>query len=154
MATVPDFNRDTSPLLFHTNTGTAIKRRLAGRTISAPPRPERRQSFGRDLGHAAAETYLVTRLSFKLLRYLGYYFFRIRLCFVSYKIISGRVFFLGAHALFPELLCGRFAVSSDHMMRGNSFYLFYFSNSTNFAKHFFLHSPIKLFFCRHSPKHS
>lgn len=31
----------------------------------------RRQSFGRDVGHAAAETFLVTRLSLKLLRYLG-----------------------------------------------------------------------------------
>ncbi|KFK25824.1 hypothetical protein AALP_AA8G166100 [Arabis alpina] len=31
----------------------------------------RQQSFGRDFGHAAAETYLITGLSFKLLRYLG-----------------------------------------------------------------------------------
>lgn len=32
----------------------------------------KRPSFRRDVGHAAAETYLLTRLSFKLLRYLGY----------------------------------------------------------------------------------
>ncbi|KAK9276333.1 hypothetical protein L1049_005865 [Liquidambar formosana] len=30
-----------------------------------------RQSFGRDVGHAAAETYLITRLTLKLLRCLG-----------------------------------------------------------------------------------
>ncbi|CAA0832738.1 Isoprenylcysteine alpha-carbonyl methylesterase ICME [Striga hermonthica] len=34
-------------------------------------RPRRQQSFGREIGHAAAETYLLTRLSFKLLSYLG-----------------------------------------------------------------------------------
>ncbi|XP_031498505.1 isoprenylcysteine alpha-carbonyl methylesterase ICME-like isoform X1 [Nymphaea colorata] len=33
--------------------------------------PRRQQSFRQDMGHAAAETYLLTRLSFKLLRYLG-----------------------------------------------------------------------------------
>ncbi|XP_068642177.1 isoprenylcysteine alpha-carbonyl methylesterase ICME-like isoform X2 [Aristolochia californica] len=33
--------------------------------------PSRQQSFPRDVGHAAAETYLLTRLSFKLLAYLG-----------------------------------------------------------------------------------
>lgn len=33
--------------------------------------PERQSSFRQDVGHAAAETYLITRLSFKLLRYLG-----------------------------------------------------------------------------------
>lgn len=32
----------------------------------------RRHSFSKDVGRAAAETFLVTRLSFKLLRYLGY----------------------------------------------------------------------------------
>ncbi|KAI3985590.1 hypothetical protein MKX01_033873 [Papaver californicum] len=32
---------------------------------------ERQQSFGREVRHAAAETYLITRLSFELLRYLG-----------------------------------------------------------------------------------
>ncbi|KAL3719379.1 hypothetical protein ACJRO7_004351 [Eucalyptus globulus] len=31
----------------------------------------REQSLGRDIGHAAAETYLITRLTFTLLRYLG-----------------------------------------------------------------------------------
>ncbi|KAL8171550.1 hypothetical protein V2J09_023354 [Rumex salicifolius] len=29
------------------------------------------QSFSEEIGHAAAETYLITRLSFKLLSYLG-----------------------------------------------------------------------------------
>ncbi|XWS46444.1 hypothetical protein CRYUN_Cryun14cG0067100 [Craigia yunnanensis] len=36
-----------------------------------PARMERQPSFSRDIGHAAAETYLVTRLSFTLLKYLG-----------------------------------------------------------------------------------
>ncbi|KAL4638313.1 hypothetical protein ACB092_03G137900 [Castanea dentata] len=33
--------------------------------------PDRRNSFGHNVGHAAAETFLITRLSLKLLRYLG-----------------------------------------------------------------------------------
>ena len=99
-ATMPDVDMDTNPLLSgvlsHTNMGTTKKhrrRRSASRPSPAPSQPLRRQSFSRDIGHAAAETYLVTRLSFKLLRYLGYYFFIIRLCFVSQKIVSVRVFF-------------------------------------------------------------
>ncbi|XP_062163555.1 isoprenylcysteine alpha-carbonyl methylesterase ICME-like [Alnus glutinosa] len=48
----------------------------------------RRQAFGRDVGHAAAETFLVTRLSLKLLRYLG----------VGYKWIT-RFLALGCYAL-------------------------------------------------------
>ncbi|XP_043717403.1 probable isoprenylcysteine alpha-carbonyl methylesterase ICMEL2 isoform X1 [Telopea speciosissima] len=38
---------------------------------SLPSIPPRQYSLKRDVGHAAAETYLLTRLSFKLLRYLG-----------------------------------------------------------------------------------
>lgn len=34
----------------------------------------RRRSFSKGVGHAAAETFLITRLSLKLLRYLGYAF--------------------------------------------------------------------------------
>ncbi|KAL6006936.1 hypothetical protein ACLOJK_032432 [Asimina triloba] len=34
--------------------------------------PDRQPSLRRDVERAASETYLVTRLSFKLLRYLGY----------------------------------------------------------------------------------
>ena len=34
--------------------------------------PDRRNSFGHDVGHAASETFLITRLSWKLLKYLGY----------------------------------------------------------------------------------
>ncbi|XP_022844797.1 isoprenylcysteine alpha-carbonyl methylesterase ICME [Olea europaea var. sylvestris] len=41
------------------------------RTVNKKARPRRQQSFSRDIGHAAAETYLVTGLSFKLLGYLG-----------------------------------------------------------------------------------
>ncbi|KAG6396174.1 hypothetical protein SASPL_142316 [Salvia splendens] len=45
------------------------QRRRRGNKFAAPPR---QQSFSREIGHAAAETYLLTRLSFKLLSYLGY----------------------------------------------------------------------------------
>lgn len=44
-------------------------RRRGGRRTSSLL--ARQRSFGREVGHAAAETYLITRLSFKLLRYLG-----------------------------------------------------------------------------------
>lgn len=55
----------------------------------------RRQSFSKDVGHAAAETFLVTRLSLKLLRYLGYnliliFSFMIIIMFV----IDSNIFFL------------------------------------------------------------
>lgn len=45
------------------------RRRPIKKAVSAPP--IRQQSFSRDVCHAAAETYLVTSLSFKLLSYLG-----------------------------------------------------------------------------------
>lgn len=38
-----------------------------------------RQSISREVGHAAAETFLITRLSLKLLRYLGYPSFVVKL---------------------------------------------------------------------------
>ncbi|KAK4487696.1 hypothetical protein RD792_005644 [Penstemon davidsonii] len=47
------------------------RRRGGNRTSSLAARPCRQQSFSREIGHAAAETYLLTHLSFKLLRYLG-----------------------------------------------------------------------------------
>ncbi|EPS69303.1 hypothetical protein M569_05458, partial [Genlisea aurea] len=49
-----------------------------------------KKSFGRDIAHAAAETYLLTRLSFKLLSYLG----------LGYRWITG----LLALALYATLL--------------------------------------------------
>ncbi|XP_062150511.1 isoprenylcysteine alpha-carbonyl methylesterase ICME-like [Alnus glutinosa] len=64
------------------------RRRPAGKP-GTPPSPARRtQSFSQDFGHAAAETYLVTRLSFTLLRYLG----------VGSRWIT-RLFALGFYAL-------------------------------------------------------
>jgi prenylcysteine alpha-carboxyl methylesterase len=53
--------------------------RLRRRDSSAPSTPSARggvggrrpTTFREDVGHAAAETYLVTRLAFILLRYLG-----------------------------------------------------------------------------------
>lgn len=57
--------------------------RRRGNKFAAPPC--RQQSFSREISHAAAETYLLTRLSFKLLSYLGYrpfFTFRLCLCFL------------------------------------------------------------------------
>ncbi|KFK37704.1 hypothetical protein AALP_AA3G018000 [Arabis alpina] len=49
-----------------------VRRRVSEKcSVDESPRFSRQQSFGRDIGHAAAETYLVTRLSFNLLGYLG-----------------------------------------------------------------------------------
>lgn len=45
-----------------------LRRRLG---VGKPQVPRRQQSFSRDFGHAAAETFLITRLSFTLLRSLG-----------------------------------------------------------------------------------
>ncbi|KAI3885186.1 hypothetical protein MKW98_002578 [Papaver atlanticum] len=50
-----------------TQTRKRIGRDISIRSFCA----ERQQSFGREVRHAAAETYLITRLSFELLRYLG-----------------------------------------------------------------------------------
>ncbi|KAK7266738.1 hypothetical protein RIF29_19390 [Crotalaria pallida] len=44
--------------------------RAAGRS-SHRPRPGRQRSFRNDISHVAAETFLITRLTFTLLRYLG-----------------------------------------------------------------------------------
>lgn len=143
-ATMPDVNADTNPLLSrvlsHTNMGTTKKHRRR-RSASRPSQPVRRQSFSRDIGHAAAETYLVTRLSFKLLRYLGYYFFIIMLCFVSQKIVSVRVFFHEEQMLlFRGLMCGSYIIY-DQLIRGNLSGLFYqffiFQGDINFPLNIF-----------------
>lgn len=71
---------ETKPLLTKFLTyppPVAAQRRRAklGSSSLATPRPSRQNSFGRDIGHAAKETYLITSLSFTLLQCLGYYFF-------------------------------------------------------------------------------
>ncbi|XP_044504507.1 isoprenylcysteine alpha-carbonyl methylesterase ICME-like isoform X3 [Mangifera indica] len=65
--------------------GTNHRRRR--RTAGKQP-PSRQNSFSQDIGHAAAETYLITRLSFTLLRYLG----------VGYRWIN-RLFALACYAI-------------------------------------------------------
>uniref|UniRef100_A0A2P2MVB8 Uncharacterized protein n=1 Tax=Rhizophora mucronata TaxID=61149 RepID=A0A2P2MVB8_RHIMU len=50
------------------------RRRVTGK----PAMPQRQRSLGRDIGHAASETYLLTRLTITLLRYLGYLFLSMR----------------------------------------------------------------------------
>ncbi|PNX58671.1 isoprenylcysteine alpha-carbonyl methylesterase ICME-like protein, partial [Trifolium pratense] len=45
-------------------------RRVSGKN-NHRPRPDRQRSFTRDIEHVAAETYLITRLAFTLLQYLG-----------------------------------------------------------------------------------
>ncbi|KAL6572861.1 putative isoprenylcysteine alpha-carbonyl methylesterase icmel2 [Orobanche hederae] len=47
------------------------RRRVGNKSAPYAARPRRPQSLGREIGHAAAETYLLTRLSFQLLSYLG-----------------------------------------------------------------------------------
>lgn len=66
---LPDEDSDRTTLL----NGEPLRRRVSGKSPvdEGPRRIFRQQSFGRDIGHAAAETYLITGLSFKLLRYLG-----------------------------------------------------------------------------------
>ncbi|RAL40792.1 hypothetical protein DM860_008490 [Cuscuta australis] len=64
------------------------RRKPLAKTVSAPCYPRRQSSFSRELGHAAAETYLITRLSFKLLSYLG----------VGYRWIT-RLLALGIYAM-------------------------------------------------------
>jgi hypothetical protein len=68
---LPDEDSDRTTLL----NGEPLRRRVSGKSPvdEGPRRIFRQQSFGRDIGHAAAETYLITGLSFKLLRYLGYW---------------------------------------------------------------------------------
>ncbi|XP_024015194.1 probable isoprenylcysteine alpha-carbonyl methylesterase ICMEL2 isoform X2 [Eutrema salsugineum] len=64
MALLDGFNRLSSP--------EKVRRRVSGKSSAdESPRICRQQSLGRDIGHAAAETYLITRLSFNLLGYLG-----------------------------------------------------------------------------------
>lgn len=64
-----------APLLAASTTGSNGYNNRRRRTASDSEifgfRPVRQHSFRQDVGHAAAETYLITRLSFKLLRYLG-----------------------------------------------------------------------------------
>ncbi|CAM8984919.1 unnamed protein product [Rhodiola kirilowii] len=66
---------EMSPLLYRVSSQNSMQQRRRSRPIvdqSPLGRPLRRQqSFREDFGRAAAETYLVTRLSITLLRYLG-----------------------------------------------------------------------------------
>ncbi|KVI02629.1 Carboxylesterase, type B [Cynara cardunculus var. scolymus] len=56
-----------------TNPVAGTRRRSidSGKLAKTSPSLCRSQSFGREIGHAASETYLITRLAFTLLRYLG-----------------------------------------------------------------------------------
>ncbi|KAI6670497.1 hypothetical protein NL676_005382 [Syzygium grande] len=66
----------------------SARRRASGKAAAGGRRFGRQQSFGREIGHAAAETYLITRLSFTLLRYLG----------VGYRWIT-KLLALGCYAM-------------------------------------------------------
>ncbi|KAF9626047.1 hypothetical protein IFM89_030715 [Coptis chinensis] len=75
------FNDEKLPILskdsnfvnssFSTSTQNQQRRRKGPSNASFSPQLSRQQSFRRDVGHAAAETFLLTRLTFTLLRYLG-----------------------------------------------------------------------------------
>uniref|UniRef100_A0A5B6ZS24 protein-S-isoprenylcysteine alpha-carbonyl methylesterase n=1 Tax=Davidia involucrata TaxID=16924 RepID=A0A5B6ZS24_DAVIN len=103
-----------------TTTATTIKtnwyqkrrRRIASDTSlsSFSGNGDGRQSFRQDVGHAASETYLITRLSFKLLRYLG----------VGYRWIT-RFLALGCYSflLFPGFIqVGYYYFFSSQVRRG------------------------------------
>uniref|UniRef100_A0ACD5W1Y1 Uncharacterized protein n=1 Tax=Avena sativa TaxID=4498 RepID=A0ACD5W1Y1_AVESA len=87
--------REAAALLERSN--SIGRRRHSSPVLSAAPRPPgwgeglRRQSssFGDDVGHAASETYLVTRLAFSLLQYLGlgYRWLRQLLALTVYAIL-------------------------------------------------------------------
>lgn len=71
---LPDEGSDTPLLAASTPLNNSFNNRRR-RTLSDSNvygfRPERQRSFRQDVGHAAAETYLITRLTFRLLTYLG-----------------------------------------------------------------------------------
>ncbi|KAL6566412.1 hypothetical protein OROGR_002027 [Orobanche gracilis] len=84
-----DMNNETRPFIPRTSSCTENP------VDSNSYRQKRRQSFRQDMGRAASDTFLITRLSFKLLRYLG----------VGYRWIT-RFLALGCYAflLFPGFL--------------------------------------------------
>ncbi|XP_024923371.2 isoprenylcysteine alpha-carbonyl methylesterase ICME isoform X2 [Ziziphus jujuba] len=47
------------------------RRRLVSKSVVGPSTPRHLKAVGREIEHAAKETYLITRLAFTLLRYLG-----------------------------------------------------------------------------------
>lgn len=55
-----------------TDSQTLQRRRRVFMKTGRPSTPRQLQAVGRELEHAAKETYLITRLTFTLLRYLGY----------------------------------------------------------------------------------
>jgi prenylcysteine alpha-carboxyl methylesterase len=65
---VASTNLETTPL-FPTNGG--IRRRTASESSISSHIMSPRRSFGREVQHAAEETFLLTRLTLTLLRYLG-----------------------------------------------------------------------------------
>lgn len=94
-STEDDLNWDIKPLTSKLSSYSTIssnqqrRRRLA--TKSMPPSLAlrgRQKSISRDIGHAACETYLITRLTFKLLIYLG----------VGYRWMT-RLLALGCYAM-------------------------------------------------------
>eukprot|EP01018_Ginkgo_biloba_P007736 Gb_22899 [translate_table: standard] len=74
--------------LIGANNGRQQRRRRSASESNIPGLQSRQHSFRNDVGHAAAETYLVTRLTFKLLRYLG----------IGYRWIT-RFLALGCYAM-------------------------------------------------------
>ncbi|KAL9266360.1 putative isoprenylcysteine alpha-carbonyl methylesterase ICMEL2 [Drosera capensis] len=90
---------ETTEHLVDTATAEWRRRKVTGEDSRLRPRtpPSRQQSFRDDFGHAAAETYLITRLSFSLLSYLGLPVVNkvIRpwlLCFATNAWVSSRLF--------------------------------------------------------------
>lgn len=84
------------PFLRRSSSGSR-RRRTAGETPLGSP--SRRPSFRQEMGHAAAETYLITRLTLILLRYLGYKFWD----FIS-EFFCLNFLFVGSSHIVPLVL--------------------------------------------------
>ncbi|KAG6743080.1 isoprenylcysteine alpha-carbonyl methylesterase ICME-like [Populus alba x Populus x berolinensis] len=60
---------DAKPLLSRYSSSSGSFKQMPRRRV--PGKPDMQRSYSRDIGHAAAETYMITRLTITLLRYLG-----------------------------------------------------------------------------------
>lgn len=79
-----------------TTTSTTTTKTAGEQFRRRPSLLDRRNSITRDIEHAAAETYLITHLAFKLLSYLGYY---VLFFFLIYTRLHFFLFILCVYAL-------------------------------------------------------
>ncbi|KAG6741943.1 hypothetical protein POTOM_055223 [Populus tomentosa] len=107
---------DVKPLLSRYSSSSGSFKQMPRRRV--PGKPDMQRSYSRDIGHAAAETYMITRLTITLLRYLG----------VGYRWIT-RLAALGFYAalLMPGFLQdgqGNLECCASQEVVGNLFFRF------------------------------